>query len=47
MSEYIFPDLSKTKDTAKGPDVTAADDEVSTGADEKTHAALKILMGGE
>lgn len=27
MREYIFPDLNKTKETAKGPDVTAEADE--------------------
>lgn len=44
MKEYIFPDLNKTKETAKGPDVTAEADE-SISQDGELQKALQILRG--
>lgn len=44
MREYIFPDLSKVKETASGPDVTAETDE-SISQDGELQKALQILRG--
>ena len=47
MKEYVFPDLTKTKETASGPDVTTDDDVSTDGSDEKVHEMIRILSGGE